>query len=113
MLTHSNVCANIAQIGNTGTMKLAYCPATSSNEISNLFANIPVQISVDFLLTGDSSDLQEVIICVLPFFHMYGMLPVMLSGLDHGAKLVTLPRFESSSYLNSVHQHRVSIELES
>lgn len=113
MLTHSNVCANTTQVGHPGTMKIAYCPATSSNEISNSFANIPVQISVEFWLTDDSSDSQEVIICVLPFFHMYGILPVMLSGLDHGAKLVTLPRFESSSYLNSVHQHRVSVELKS
>ncbi|XP_046456759.1 4-coumarate--CoA ligase 3-like [Daphnia pulex] len=86
MLTHSNLCSNMAQVGHPGTMKVAYCPATSS----------------------DSSDLQEVLICVLPFFHMYGMLLVMLSGLDHGAKLVTLPRFESASYLNSVHQHRPS-----
>jgi hypothetical protein len=31
----------------------------------------------------------------------------MLTGLDHGAKLVTLPRFESESFLKSVHQHRV------
>jgi acyl-CoA synthetase (AMP-forming)/AMP-acid ligase II len=30
----------------------------------------------------------------------------MLTGLDHGAKLVTLPRFESESFLKSVHQHR-------
>jgi hypothetical protein len=39
---------------------------------------------------------------------MYGMVGVMLTGLDHGAKLVTLPRFESESYLHSVQQHRVS-----
>jgi len=32
---------------------------------------------------------------------------LMLTGLDHGAKLVTLPRFESESFLKSVHQHRV------
>jgi hypothetical protein len=36
------------------------------------------------------------------------MVSVMLTGLDHGAKLVTLPRFESESFLENVHQHRVN-----
>jgi 4-coumarate--CoA ligase len=56
---------------------------------------------------GDVSDSQEVFVCVLPFFHIYGLVSLMLTGLDHGAKLVTLPRFESESFLKSVHQHRV------
>lgn len=86
MLTHSNVCANIAQMGHPGTMKVSYCPATSNH----------------------SSDLQEVFICILPFFHMYGMLAVVLNGLDHGAKMITLPRFEGESYLNAIHQHKPS-----
>lgn len=36
------------------------------------------------------------------------MVAVMLTGLEHGAKLVTLPRFESESYLNCVYQQHVS-----
>ena len=46
-------------------------------------------------------------ICVLPFFHIYGMVAVMLTALEHGAKLVTLPRFESESYLNAVYNNHV------
>ncbi|KAI9559136.1 hypothetical protein GHT06_015925 [Daphnia sinensis] len=86
MLTHSNVCANISQMGHPGTMKIAFCPATSSH----------------------SSELQEVFICLLPFFHMYGILAIILSGLDHGAKMITLPRFEGESYLNAIHHHKPS-----
>lgn len=37
MLTHSNVCANIAQMGHPGTMKVSYCPATSSNNIKSWY----------------------------------------------------------------------------
>ena len=41
-------------------------------------------------------------VCVLSFFHIYGLVSLMLTSLDHGAKLVTLPRFESESFLKSV-----------
>nr|CAH0109076.1 unnamed protein product [Daphnia galeata] len=84
MLTNSNVSANIQQTEHPGTMKVSSCPATPR----------------------DASDSQEVFVCVLPFFHIYGLVSLMLTGLDHGAKLVTLPRFESESFLKSVHQHR-------
>ena len=50
---------------------------------------------------------QEVFVCVLPFFHIYGMVAVMLVGFDLGAKLVTLPRFETDSFLNTIHLQHV------
>lgn len=69
-------------------------------------------LSFDFsfwVLTGHETDvLQEVYVCILPFFHMYGMVGVMLTGLDLGAKMVILPRFEGDSYVNSLHQHHVN-----
>lgn len=82
MLTHSNIGANVQQIVHPGTCRVI--PTTSSN-VSDSF--------------------QEVYICVLPFFHIYGMVGTMFTGLDHGAKLVTLPRFESESFLNCLYQH--------
>ena len=45
--------------------------------------------------------------CVLPFFHIYGMVACMLTGMDHGAKLVTLPRFEADTYLNALNRSQV------
>lgn len=89
MLTHSNVGSNIQQVVHPGTSRLIQ---TTSSNVTDSF--------------------QEVYICVLPFFHIYGMAAVMLTGLDHGAKLVTLPRFESESFLNCVYQqHPTMLQL--
>ena len=105
MLTHSNICANVQQVCHPGTSRLI--PTTSSEfywvAMEVLFANFVLKNQ-----TGTVSDsFQEVYICVLPFFHIYGMSAVMLAGLDHGAKLVTLPRFESESFLNALYQNHV------
>jgi len=77
MLTHATVCANVQQLLHPGTCKA--------------------------MLTTET--FQEVYTCVLPFFHIYGMVAVMLVGMDHGAKLVTLPRFEADSFLNALYQN--------
>lgn len=102
MLTHSNICANVQQVIHPGTSRLI--PTTSSK----LFAKCDLCDFITHVFTGNVTDsFQEVYICVLPFFHIYGMSAVMLTGLDHGAKLVTLPRFESESFLNCLYQQHV------
>ncbi len=63
----------------------------------NLVANIaqvlePAQIRED-----------EKIICVLPFFHIYGMQVLMNTGLRGGATLITMPRFDLEQFLR-LHQ---------
>lgn len=86
MLTHATVCANIQQVLHPGTSRTMQ--TVSSNGLDQF---------------------QEVYICVLPFFHIYGMVAVMLTALEHGAKLVTLPRFESESYLNAVYNNHPTL----
>ena len=56
-----------------------------------------------------SSD--DVLTGVLPFYHIYGQTIVCLAGLKYGAKIVTLPKFESERYLQTLQDHRVSILL--
>jgi len=82
MLTHFNVNSNISQLRVPGTLHLKDCGL---------------------------ANFQEVFVCVLPFFHIYGMVAVMLVGFDLGAKLVTLPRFDTDSFLNTVHLHHPTV----
>jgi acyl-CoA synthetase (AMP-forming)/AMP-acid ligase II len=68
----------------------------------NLVANI-AQMERHLGLGDD-----EVMIAVLPFFHIYGMQVIMNDGLRRGATLITMPRFDLAQFLGLVQQHRVT-----
>lgn len=56
-----------------------------------------------------TTDFQDVITCVLPFYHIYGMTQMMLSKLSLGNKLVTLPEFTPESYLKSLDEYKATV----
>ena len=49
------------------------------------------------------------ILGILPFFHIYGMVVVLLSSLYAGTRIVTLPKFEPDSFLSAIEKHRINI----
>ena len=51
---------------------------------------------------------EDVVIAVLPFFHVYGMCVILNLGLLAGATLVTMPRFELGQFLDLLERHRVT-----
>lgn len=68
----------------------------------NLVANL-IQVATHFSWGED-----EVVLAVLPFFHIYGMQVVMNDGLRRGASLVTLPRFDLEQFLALIPRYRVT-----
>ena len=42
---------------------------------------------------------RDVIMAVLPFFHIYGMVVIMKLSLANGSTLVTMPRFDLMEFL--------------
>jgi acyl-CoA synthetase (AMP-forming)/AMP-acid ligase II len=50
----------------------------------------------------------DVVMAVLPFFHIYGMTVVLNLALRRRATLVTMPRFELDAFLDLLDRHRVS-----
>jgi acyl-CoA synthetase (AMP-forming)/AMP-acid ligase II len=50
----------------------------------------------------------EVVIAVLPFFHIYGQIVVMAFSLWQGATLVTMPRFDLERFLTILQDYRVT-----
>ena len=65
----------------------------------NLVANL--------VQTGSPMEIgpSEAIICVLPFFHIYGMQVLLNLGLSLGATIVTMPRFEIELFLRLHQDH--------
>lgn len=51
---------------------------------------------------------EDVVLGVLPFFHIYGKTVVLLTHLFRGIKIVTMPRFEPESFLSATQNQRVS-----
>jgi acyl-CoA synthetase (AMP-forming)/AMP-acid ligase II len=78
MLTHHNLVANIAQI-------------------KGLEPHTTTPIGADDVLLG-----------LLPFFHIYGMTVIMAYGLYVGATIVTMPRFDLEQFLELIQRHGVT-----
>ncbi|XP_046561707.1 4-coumarate--CoA ligase 1-like [Haliotis rubra] len=45
----------------------------------------------------------------LPFFHIYGLGPIISAGLYSGAKNVVMSRFEIHEYLRNIQEHRATV----
>ena len=74
----------------------------------NLVANI-CQITSDSRLVRVTTNDSQVCMAVLPFFHIYGMIVILARGLEQGATLVTLPKFEPDLFLRALHDYRVTM----
>eukprot|EP01116_Phalansterium_solitarium_P005418 TRINITY_DN1701_c1_g1_i1.p2 TRINITY_DN1701_c1_g1~~TRINITY_DN1701_c1_g1_i1.p2 ORF type:complete len:532 (+),score=237.57 TRINITY_DN1701_c1_g1_i1:90-1685(+) len=69
----------------------------------NLVVNMLQLQSVEVETTGE-----DVLMGILPFFHIYGLAVVLLGGLRLGCKVVTMPRFEFEPFLKLIQEHKVS-----
>jgi acyl-CoA synthetase (AMP-forming)/AMP-acid ligase II len=68
----------------------------------NLVANVAQTRPLIDLQAG------EKIIAVLPFFHIYGLTVLMNQGLQWGATVVTLPRFELEDFLRTIQDYKIT-----
>jgi acyl-CoA synthetase (AMP-forming)/AMP-acid ligase II len=69
----------------------------------NLVANLCQMEGLCYFYEDDT------LICVLPLFHIYGLVVVLNMGLYTGATVVTMPRFELESFLKAVQDYDVSL----
>src|SRR5438270_615930 len=51
----------------------------------------------------------ETLICVLPMFHIYGLVVILNYGLWCGSTVVTLPRFDFEQVLTAMQEYRVTL----
>src|SRR4030095_7389755 len=69
----------------------------------NLVSNLKQIEGLDYFFESDT------LICVLPMFHIYGLVVVLNMGLYAGATIVTMPRFELDSFLKAIQDYEVSL----
>nr|ANR02533.1 p-coumaroyl-CoA ligase [synthetic construct] len=69
--------------------------------------------SVAQQVDGDNPNLyfhsEDVILCVLPMFHIAALNSIMLCGLRVGAPILIMPKFEIGSLLGLIEKYKVSI----
>jgi acyl-CoA synthetase (AMP-forming)/AMP-acid ligase II len=69
----------------------------------NLIANT-LQVQACDLIRED-----DTLVCVLPLFHIYGMVVIMNVGLYTGARIVVMPRFDLESFLKIMQDYGVTL----
>ncbi|HEY6246223.1 MAG TPA: 4-coumarate--CoA ligase family protein [Pyrinomonadaceae bacterium] len=69
----------------------------------NLVSNLKQMEGLDYF------DEIDTLICVLPLFHIYGLVVVLNMGLYAGATIVTMPRFDLEAFLQAVQDYDVSL----
>ena len=69
----------------------------------NLVANMCQMDGLDYF------DRDDILLCVLPLFHIYGLVVVLNMGLHLGATIVIMPRFDLEQFLGLIQKYRVTL----
>jgi acyl-CoA synthetase (AMP-forming)/AMP-acid ligase II len=69
----------------------------------NLVANMRQMDGLDYFHADDT------LLCVLPLFHIYGLVVVLNMGLHMGATIVLMPRFDLEQFLGLIQKYRVTL----
>ncbi|MEO7970045.1 MAG: 4-coumarate--CoA ligase family protein [bacterium] len=69
----------------------------------NLIANMCQMQGLDYFFESDT------LICVLPLFHIYGLVVVLNMGLHKGSTIVTMRRFDLELFLQAVQKYGVTM----
>lgn len=81
---------------------------THTNIISNS-EMLAVKAGKDTVVLPTTDSFQDVLPCVLPMFHIYGLTVTMISKLAKGTKLVTLPAFRPDTFLKALTEHKGTV----
>ncbi len=69
----------------------------------NLVANMCQMDGLDYFESDD------ILLCVLPLFHIYGLVVVLNMGLHLGSTIVVMPRFDLEQFLAAIQKYRVTL----
>lgn len=108
--------ADPIEVSGTETALLPYSSGTTGKpkgvDVSHnaLTSNTEMYSHPNFFCAQSSTEShQDVFLCYLPLFHVYGIVPIMLAGLHAGVKVVTVPKFDIKTFVPQIVRHKVSV----
>jgi acyl-CoA synthetase (AMP-forming)/AMP-acid ligase II len=69
----------------------------------NIVANMCQMDGLDYFCHDDT------LLCVLPLFHIYGLVVVLNMGLHLGSTIVIMPRFDLEQFLEAIQKYHVTL----
>jgi 4-coumarate--CoA ligase len=86
---------------------LPYSSGTTGLPKGVMLSHANIVANVEQVLGAFPVEPGETTVAFLPFFHIYGMVPLMNGYLAAGGCLATMPRFDLELFLRLVDEHRV------
>lgn len=77
------------------------------NLVSNC-QSIGVDLPLRPLVLPTTNDFQDVLPCYLPFYHIYGLMVLLVPKLALGAKVVSIPKFEVNNFLRITKEQKAT-----
>ena len=91
---------------------LPYSSGTTGLNKGVMLTHFNVVANVCQLQHPELFDLRQDGVCLmglLPFFHIYGMVVVLLSSMHSGSKIISLPKFEGDLFLSAIERYRINV----
>lgn len=71
----------------------------------NLISNI---VQIHGMSDYKPTTTEDVVMGVLPFYHIYGMVVIMITAMVSGSPIVTMPRFDMEQFLALIEKYRAT-----
>ncbi|KAI4344399.1 hypothetical protein L6164_011631 [Bauhinia variegata] len=92
---------------------LPYSSGTSGLPKGVMLTHKNLVTTVSILVDGDNPNMyihsEDVLLCVLPLFHIYALNSIFLCGVRAGAAILILQKFEITTLLESIQKYKVSV----
>lgn len=101
------------EISSDDVVALPYSSGTTGLPKGVMLTHRGLVTSVAQQVDGDNPNLyfhsDDVILCVLPLFHIYALNSIMLCGLRVGASILIMPKFEINLLLELIQRCKVTV----